>query len=125
MNNQYHSGIRQSVIPRPYLSDRISGDTNRYCKLLAKNINRTNYCKPDRCHYTDGSLKNMPWMKRSVRATDNAEFVSINRISGGNMGSGLKYGTYTPFQRDPTWEESKMLKMFPNGCKTLYNHRFV
>ena len=131
MNTASHSQIGQ--YGRPYLGGAtLPKDTYKYCKLLKNNVNSTNYCGPKDCYYTTDEWLNMPWMKKGVKPTDHAEFSIHNRISsdagkqyfGGDYNR-LNYSSYTPFQFDPTWNEFKNPKKFPNGCRSLYNHRFV
>lgn len=131
MNTESYSQIGQ--FGKPYLKGNVlPRDQYKYCKTLSHNINSTNYCKPKDCYYTSKKWLNMPWMKKNVKPTDHAEFSIHNRISsdagkqyfGGDYNR-LNYSMYTPFQYDPTWQEFKNIKKFPNGCRTLYNHRFV
>lgn len=130
----HYGTLKDTPVYNPDMQDNTFKNAHRYCKILSHNINSTNYCKPNECYYTDKDALNAPWMKRGVRATDHAEFSIHNNISGGDTQyfggdyNRLKYSNYTPYQHDPTWNESmrdRMLKKFPNACRTFSHHRFV
>jgi hypothetical protein len=133
----HYGTLKDTPVYNPLMLNGIFKNNRRYCKILRHNINSTNYCKPDKCYYTDiNDLKTNPpgWMKRGVRALDHAEYSVHNNISGGDTQyfggdyNRLKYSQYTPFQHDPTWDDSmrdRMMKKFPNACKSFHHHRFV
>lgn len=106
------TNIKQSLIPKPYFSGSNVRDTKRYCNLLKNNTTASKFsgCDPDPCYYTAGNLQKMPWMLKSVRPTDHAQFSINNRISGGNIQyfggeyNRLHYSSYKQFQSDPTWD---------------------
>lgn len=130
MNTDSYSQIGQ--YGRPFLGGQtLPKDTYKYCNTLKHNINATNYCGPKSCYYTTKQWLEMPWMKKRVAPTDHAAFSIHNRISGGDTQyfggdyNRLNYSKYTPYQFDPTWNEFKNPNKFPNGNRTLYNHRFV
>ena len=130
MNTTEYSQIGQ--YGRPYLGGgTLPMDTYKYCNLLKHNINSSNYCEPKDCYYTTKKWLDMPWMKkgRSVAPNDNAQYITNNRISSTSNAKAtsyeLNYSPYTPFQFDPTWNEFKNPSVFPNGCRSMYNHRFT
>jgi len=128
MNTASHSQIGQ--YEKPYLGGGVlPTESFKYCRILKNNVNSTNYCSPSDCYYTSKTWLETPWMKRgmNIKPIDHAEYSVNNRISGESrkQNFGGDYSPYTPFQFDPTWNEFKNPKKFPNGCKSLYNHRFI
>ena len=128
----HYGTLKDTPVYNPYMNDNRFKNNHRYCKILKHNVNSTNYCAPDKCYYTDKNAEAPSWMKRGVRALDHAEYSIHNNISGGDTHAGdynrLKYGKFTPFQHDPTWDDSmrdRIMKRFPNACKSFHHHRFV
>lgn len=126
MNTSQYSQIGQ--FQKPYIGGHtLPKDELKYCNILKNNINSTNYCKPDDCYYTTRKWLNMPWMKKDVKPNDHAEFAFCNKITSQSSQStqSSNYSPYTPFQYDPTWNEFKNVKKFPNACHSIQTHRFI
>ena len=93
-----------------------NNNNSTYCKALLHGVNAPNFCT----HNRDPCYKSSP-QRSNISAMDHAEFTINNILSSSSNGARpdkLKYGSYTPYQHDPTWDESmrdRVLKRFPNA----------